>query len=179
MTTLHAAPDAPLLALDDPAWTTLQCAQGDARAIPALLAQLDTAPPEDHWQSEPWQSLWLALCQEGTIHSASFAAVPHIVDALAAAPERAALSHFVLPASIELARAAQAVEVPDAVVEGYVTALSRLPLLAGLVASPDWNEALCTAALAATAAATGQHAIAELLLEADDVQAVLAWLRTG
>ncbi len=179
MSTFADAPDAPLLALDDPAWASLQCAHGDARAIPALLAQLDAAPPEDSWQSEPWQSLWLALCHDGTIHNASFAAVPHLVAALADAPERASLSHFVLPASIELARAAYAIEVPGILLDSYVTALSRLPLLAGLVASPDWNEALCIAALAATAAATGQHAIAELLLEADDVQAVLASLRAG
>ena len=169
----------PLLALDDPAWASLRCAHGDARAIPGLLARLDGAPPEDSWQSEPWHSLWLALCHDGAIHSASFAAVPHIVAALADAPEHASISHFVLPASIELARATHAVEVSAGLIDGYVTALSRLPLLAGLVASPDWSETLCTAALAASAAATGQHAIAELLLEADDVPAVLAWLRKG
>ena len=102
-----------------------------------------------------------------------------LVAALAEAPERATPSHFVLPASIELARALHDAEIPDALIDGYVTALARLPLLAGLVATPDWNETLCAAALAATAASTGQHALAELLLEADDVQSVLAYLRTA
>lgn len=178
MTPRDGLPDAPMLALDDPAWIGLQCAHGDARGIPALLAQLDGAA-EESWQSEPWQSLWSALCHQGDVYPASFAAVPHIVAALAEAPERATPSHFVLPASIELARALHDADIPDDLVDGYVTALARLPLLAGLVAAPDWSETLCVAALAATAASTGQHAVAELLLEADDVQAVLEWLRAG
>ena len=177
MTARDGLPDAPMLALDDPSWTTLICAGGSARGIPALLAQLDGVG-EETWQSEPWHSLWAALCDEGRVHSGSFAAVPHIVAALAEAPERATPSHFALPARIELARALHDAEIPDALIDGYVTALARLPLLAGLVATPDWNETLCAAALAATAASTGQHALAELLLEADDVPAVLAHLRT-
>ncbi|MBB3344780.1 hypothetical protein [Luteimonas sp. RC10] len=168
--------DAPMLALDDPAWARLSCAHGVALGVPALLAQLDGAT-EDSWQSAPWQALWSALCDEGRVHPASFAAVPHIVAALAEAPERACPSHFVLPASIELARAASDAVIPDSLIDGYVAALARLPLLVGLVAAPDWDETLCASALAATAAATGQHALAELLLEADDVDAVLAWLR--
>lgn len=176
MTARDGLPDAPMLALDDPSWTTLHCAYGDARGIPALLAQLDGAR-EDGWQSEPWNALWSALCHQGTVYSASFAAVPHIVALLAEAPERATSSHFVLPASIELARAAHDAEIPEHLIDGYVTALARLPLLAGLVAAPDWSELMCIAALAATAAATGQHAVAELLLEADDIDATLAWLR--
>ena len=169
--------DAPMLALDDPSWTGLTCASGDARGIPALLAQLDGAT-EESWQSEPWASLWSALCHQGRVYSASFAAVPHIVAALAEAPERATPSHFVLPASIELGRALHDAEIPAHLIDGYVAALSRLPLLTGLVAAPDWSETLCAAALAATAAATGQHALAELLLEADDVQALLDHLRS-
>ncbi|KLI98507.1 hypothetical protein WQ56_14980 [Luteimonas sp. FCS-9] len=167
-----------MLALDDPAWTRLTCAHGIARGVPALLAQLDGAT-EEHAHSPPWQGLWAALCDAGRVHPASFAAVPHIVAALAEAPERACPSHFVLPASVELARAACDAEIPEALIDGYVAALARLPLLAGLVAAPDWDETLCAAALAATAAATGQHALAELLLEADDVQGALAWLRGG
>jgi len=176
MTARDGLPHAPMLALDDPSWTTLRCAQGDARGIPALLAQLDGARADD-CIGEPWQSLWESLCDEGQVFSASFAAVPHIVAILAEAPERATPSHFLLPTSIELARAAHDAEIPAHLIDGYVTALSRLPLLAGLVAAPDWSELMCSAALAATAAATGQHAVAELLLEADDIGAVLAWLR--
>lgn len=169
-------PGLPLLPLDDPAWATLSTAQGDARGIPALLARLEGAA-EDSWQSEPWHSLWSALCHQGEVHDAAFAALPHLVESLAADPARACVSHFVLPASIELARAAGDVPVPESLLEGYVAALSRLPLLAGLVASPDWDEPLCAAALAASAAATGQYALAELLLETDDVAATLDWLR--
>ena len=176
MTARDGLPDAPMLALDDPSWATLQCASGTARGIPALLAQLE-GTGEDGWQSEPWHSLWAALCDQGAVYSASFAAAPHIVAILAQAPERATLSHFLLPASIELARATHDAEIPEHLIDGYVTALARLPLLCGLVATPDWSEPMCSAALAATAAATGQHAVAALLLEADDIGAVLAWLR--
>lgn len=176
MTARDGLPHAPMLALDDPSWTRLQCAHGSARGIPALLAQLDGAG-EAGLQDEPWQSLWTAICDGGDVYPAAFAAVPHIVAILAEAPERATPSHFALPARIELARAAQDAEIPDYLIDGYVTALARLPLLAGLVATPAWNGRMCNAALAATAAATGQHAVAELLLESDDLCAVLAGLQ--
>lgn len=177
MTARDGLPHAPMLALDDPSWTTLHCAHGDARGMPALLAQLDGATED--WQSEPWHSLWSALCHQDAVYSASFAAVPHIVAILAEAPERATPSHFLLPACIELARAAHDAAIPAHLIDGYVTALARLPLLAGLVAAPDWSALMCSAALAAIAAATGQTAVAKLLLEADDIAAVLAWLRAA
>lgn len=176
MTARDGLPNAPMLALDDPSWTTLECAHGSARGVPALLARLDGAG-EDRWQGEPWQALWAALCEGGVVYPAAFAAVPHIVAILAGAPERATPGHFLLPASIELARAAHDAPIPEYLIDGYVTALARLPLLTGLVATPAWDEPMCSAALAATAAATGQHAVAELLLETDDICAVLAWLR--
>jgi hypothetical protein len=169
-----------MLALEDPLWSELQHAYGAASDIPSLLRQLADYPSEANYQAEPWFTLWSSLCHQGDVYSASFAAVPHIIEALAANPARASLSYFLLPASIEVARTSTSAVVPPALEQAYRAALAQLPLLGASVAQPDWNQSLCTAALAATAAATGNHQVAQLLLETEpnDIPAVIEWLQS-
>jgi hypothetical protein len=85
-----------------------------------------------------------------------------------------------LPASIEVVRSETSAVVPHDIEPSYRAALARLPQLAAKAARPDWDHALCTAALAATAAATGNHQTAKLLLETelDDIPEAIEWLRS-
>jgi hypothetical protein len=69
-----------MLDLSSKSWNELRTAYGDASAVPGLLRQLQTAPAQEHHQSEPWFSLWSALCHQGDVYTATYAAVPHIVD---------------------------------------------------------------------------------------------------
>jgi len=69
-----------MLDLDSDAWHKLRHAYGSAADIPALLRQLSDAPVKSR-DSEPWFSLWSALCHQSDVYPASFAAVPHIVAA--------------------------------------------------------------------------------------------------
>ena len=169
-----------MLALESPFWSELRHAYGAASDIPALLSRLNDYPSEASYQDEPWFTLWSSLCHQGDIYSASFAAVPHIVGALATNPVRASMSYFLLPASIEVARASGGVAAPPSLANAYFEALAQLPRLAGAAAQPGWNESTCTAALAATAAATGNHQTAQLLLETEqsDIPAVINWLQS-
>ena len=169
-----------MLALESPFWSELRHAYGAASDIPALLSQLTSFPGETSYKDEPWFTLWSSLCHQGDIYPASFAAVPHIVGALAANPSRASMSYFLLPASIEVARASGSIVVPPSLATAYFAALAQLPMLAGAAAHPAWNESLCTAALAATAAATGNHQTARLLLETEqsDIPEVINWLQS-
>lgn len=57
-------------------WTNLKHAYGDAEDLPALLAGLS---PESPWSV--WDELWSRLCHQGTVYSASFAALPGLLDA--------------------------------------------------------------------------------------------------
>ncbi|WP_458069705.1 hypothetical protein [Rhodanobacter sp. BL-MT-08] len=169
-----------MLGLESSLWSELRHAYGAATDIPGLLRQLSSFPGESSYREEPWFTLWSSLCHQGDVYSASFASVPHIVSALTVDPLRASMSFFLLPASIEVARESAHVVVPSSLSGAYHNAIAQLPLLAGAAAQPDWNESICTAALAATAVATGNHKIARLLMETEqsDIEDVLNWLRS-
>jgi hypothetical protein len=59
-------------------WSELRDAYGPADDIPRLLAQLDPDP-----RAEVWGELWVRLCHQGSVYSASFAAIPCLVQAAA------------------------------------------------------------------------------------------------
>jgi hypothetical protein len=169
-----------MLDLENPFWSELRHAYGAASDIPALLRQLSSYPSEASPKDEPWFTLWSSLCHQGDVYSASFAAVPHIVQALAISPARATFSYFLLPACIEVARSTKGLVVPPPYEVAYFESLAQLPSLAAAAAQPNWGESLCAAALTATAAATGNHQIAQLLMETepDDIPAVIDWIHS-
>lgn len=57
-------------------WTSLHHAYGAAGDLPALLNSL-TPDPAD----EVWGELWSRICHQGSVYSASFAALPALADA--------------------------------------------------------------------------------------------------
>lgn len=167
------------LPLDDPKWAQLSHAYGPAADIPLLLRELRDFPSSDDYRDEPWFTLWSSLCHQGDVYSASFAAVPHIVDAAAGDPRRATYSYFLLPACIEVARVKKDVQIPAGLDSAYFQSLRNLLDLAAGKAEETWDEALTSSALSAIAAAKGQTAVAEIILEleGDAIPAVLKYLQ--
>ena len=153
-----------MLALSSSDWSKLTDAYGHAERIPQLLRQLESFP-SSNGNTEPWFSLWSHLCHQGDVYSASFAAVPHVIDALASAPLRADFSYFEFPAWVEVCRVKNEVSVPEYLAPVYFESLSRLPALVAAAASRQWDEGFLRCALSAIAAAKGQPAIAEAVLE--------------
>jgi len=153
-----------MLSLQSGRWSELQHAYGKAEDIPVLLAQLQKLPKSEG-EAEPWFSLWSALAHQGDVYSASFAAVPHVVAALATAPAEADESYLQFPAWVEICRAKQRVEIPEDLKAAYFESLSRLPGLIAQAAARQWEPGYLACALSAIAAAKGQHAIAEAVLE--------------
>lgn len=153
-----------MLSLHSPRWQELEHAYGTAADIPALLEQLDSLPNDDG-ESEPWFAIWSALAHQGDVYSASFAAVPHVIAALSKSPATAHESYFQFPAWVEICRTKQAIEVPRELHEPYFSSLSRLPQLVAVAATKPWECSFLACALAAAAAAKGQHAVAEAILE--------------
>ncbi|MBS1970187.1 MAG: hypothetical protein JSU04_07750 [Bdellovibrionales bacterium] len=153
-----------MLKLDDPRWSELQHAYGVATDVPALLKQLTDIPSSED-DKEPWFSIWSALAHQGNVYSASFAAVPHVIEALASAPLSADFSYFQFPAWVEICRAKNNVPVPEDIAAAYFDALSRLPVLMAAASSRKWDEGFLRCALSAVAAAKGQPLIAEAVLE--------------
>src|SRR6266850_3843268 len=86
-------------------WSTLDHAYGRADDIPALLLTVEADPsPKSSNDQEPWFSLWSALCHQGNVYSASFAAVPHLLRIAKTAVGPCAWDLLGMPISIELAR---------------------------------------------------------------------------
>jgi hypothetical protein len=167
-----------MLSLQSPRWAELEHAYGNARDIPPLLLRLFEFPRSQLAEEEPWHTLWSALAHQGDVYSASFAAVPHVVAALAAAPDRADESYFHFPAWVEICRAKRGLEVPEDLRGWYVEALARIPALVVQVANRHWEPDFAACALAAIAASKGHHALAEAALEMAEpgvAEEVLEW----
>ena len=153
-----------MLSLQSSRWSELDHAYGKATDIPEMLAQLMKLPKSEG-KAEPWFSLWSALAHQGDVYSASFAAVPHVVAALATAPAEADESYLQFPAWVEICRAKNLVNIPEDLKAPYVESLARLPGLVAQAASRQWELGYLACALSAIAAAKGHHAIAEAVLE--------------
>ncbi|TQK11500.1 hypothetical protein [Herbaspirillum sp. SJZ107] len=160
-----------MLELNSPRWAGLHDAYGSAAKIPGLLRQL-SALPSDDGSAEPWFSLWSALAHQGDVYPASFAAVPHVIEAIAGAPERVADVYFHFPAWIEICRHKTGADVPAELAAAYFGALNRVPALVAGAAKQQWNAGFTSCALSALAAAKGQHDLAEALLELDSPDTV-------
>lgn len=153
-----------MLSLGSQRWLDLNTAYGKASEIPALLAQLSSLPPAIGEQ-EPWFSLWSALAHQGDVFSASFAAVPHVVAALAQNPLQADSTYFQFPAWIEICRCKQKIEIPSDLEVAYREALSLLPGLVSAASGREWDAQFLQCALSAIAAAKGYNTIAEASME--------------
>ena len=140
-----------ILSLDSPRWNSLQYAYGVASDIPELLRQLDSLPDSEA-DSEPCFSLWSGLAHQGDVYSASFAAVPHVIQALSAAPTKAHFTYFQFPAWVEICRSNKDVAIPSDPLPAYSEALAKLPSLVAAAAEREWDESLLVFALSAIAA---------------------------
>lgn len=157
-----------MLALDSKRWSKLSDAYGDASHIPGLLVELQSLPPDADSEAEPYFSLWSALCHQGDIYTASYAAVPHIVRIMGTASERVPMTLFLLVACIEIARSeGRGPAMPRDLKAEYAAALARIPELVSEAARTKWDHWYCGAAIAAIAAAKGFGQLAEAVLELD------------
>nr|WP_297524160.1 hypothetical protein [uncultured Roseateles sp.] len=156
--------DVSCLALDSPRWGELEHAYGRALDIPDLLRQFVSLPSSADNQ-EPWFSLWSALAHQNDVYSASFAAVPHVVKALATSPSTADFTYFQFPAVVEAWRQQKDVAIPDDLRADYFAALAALPSLVAQAAEREWDEGFLVCALSAVAAAKGFGNVAEAVLE--------------
>lgn len=158
-----------MLSLKSEKWSELQHAYGSATDIPALLQKLQDLPVSDD-DAEPWFTLWSALAHQGDVYSASFAAVPHVIDCLATSPAQADAAFLQFPAWVEICRAKNNIEVPPDLQIAYAESLARLPALAVQALHGQLDPGRLACALSAIAAANGQHAMAEAALEISSPQ---------
>jgi hypothetical protein len=104
--------------------------------------------------------------------------VPHVIAALSSTPLKADESYFHFPAWVEICRAKGNVEVPPELRDAYFSALASLPELVARASNRAWDPGFLACALAAIAAAKGQHEVAEAVLEMsspEDAKEFLEW----
>ena len=155
-----------MLALNDDAWSDLTHAHGSACDIPPRLRQLSQFPAADGLDQEPYASLWRDLLHNRHVYTASYAALPHMVEMMGDAPDRANWRVLELVTRIEIARVrGNGPAMDDAHAALYYTAIDRLPEVVAAMARQSWDEPLARAAAAALAASRGQHTLAEAILE--------------
>ncbi|MDG9671063.1 hypothetical protein ONV78_25200 [Hahella sp. CR1] len=153
-----------MLELNRERWAQLSHAFGEAGDIPEMLRELAKMPPSDTFESEPYFSLWNALCHQGDVYTASYAAVPHIVDILSRNPQEAPIDFFLLPVSIEITRLhGHGPDLSAELEEGYHKAIAMLP---GLAAKAKPKDEVGVRVLAAVMAVVhGEAAMAEAIME--------------
>jgi hypothetical protein len=157
-----------VVGLDDPRWAQLSHAYGAADDVPHWLAAIRYPGGSDHDQhneGEPWHELWSSLCHQGDVYSASFAAVPHIVDVISQHPERATWEFFALPVCIEIERRRAGIDVPEDMEPEYSQALQHMGQCAARFASGHQDQTMSVCLLAAIALAHGNFGIARMLIE--------------
>lgn len=168
-----------MIELNDRRWNELSHAYGPAGNIPELLQQLSTFPPQTNNQSEPYFSLWSALCHQGDVYTASYAAVPHIIKYAEFAPSKVNWSAILLVTSIEIGRMkSQAPDIPADLAKPYFDSLTSLPRIIAETAEQEWDEFFARVASAALAVAKEQPKLGEAILELEPerVPVFLEWV---
>jgi hypothetical protein len=155
-----------MLSLNSPLWKEFTHAYGSAADIPGLLEQLKTAGPQEEYDSEPWFSLWSALCHQYDVYTASYAAMPHIVAIASSKPAHARLDHLFLATSIEAFRhLADAPPIPAELQDAYQQAIQQASKLILECLRLTWPEADYRILLAALAISRGHPRLGNGIFE--------------
>ena len=155
-------------------WRKLRHAYGGAANIPALLDQARRAPAGGSYRDEPWFRLWSALCHQGDVYTASYAAVPELLAiAQARHDDHAAARECVLLAGmIELDRALpegrSPPPMPSDLATRYYAALEEGATLAQSLRRHERHPSYARGLDIATAAMSGNAAEARRLDCLDD-----------
>ncbi len=157
-----------------PQWENLRHAYGPADDIPLLLSRAETDRRPGHESGSTWFKLWSALCHQGDAYSASYAAVPELVQLAESENYRANYDPLLLVACIELARLeGTGPELPGDLVISYRRAIRRgLELATDALKNAALDSDSVRAYRACVATFHGQSLTARNILDEDDVSAV-------
>jgi len=157
-----------MLDLNSSRWSDLTHAYGSAADIPDLLRQLDTAPAQKDYKSEPWFSIWSALCHQGDVYTATYAAMPHIIASAGKKKDRERLDCLSFVGYAEACRHREgAPPVPSDLKDDYLVAMksAREMFLSSLQENPSEEETKML--LGGIAAVTGYPKLGDVIINLD------------
>ena len=158
-----------MLPLDDPRWKTLTGGYQVPYDASGPLHKLF----ERGGSKELWDELWQELHHQGDLGTASYAAVPHLLEFARRSP-RLDWNVFGLIAVIELERPSNP-SVPAFLAAGYFRAIKELPAVVGSHPQQEWDEILTRHIVCCIALARGQRVLARVYLEMG-LDAARQWL---
>ncbi len=157
-----------MLALSDSRWSSYTHAYGPAEDIPALLSRARDDSGPGTKPGTAWFDLWSALCHQGDTYTASYAAVPHLVQFASDHLKRQSYDPLFLTACIELARLeGRGPPIPPPLAGAYREAIHRARELAEASILSTWNADADEAIRASAAALSGDIVGARAILDAD------------
>jgi hypothetical protein len=154
-----------MLSLESTRWAQLTQAYGSAEDVPRLLEALACIGSESA-RDEVWFALWRTLYRPGEVFSASYAAVPHLLEISGgfALRERAQGVH--LMTRIEVTRRDPAsAPMPDDLVADYAAAVDCLPEFVAASTGEAWPADVAQIFSAAMLAGKRQPNLARGVLE--------------
>jgi len=157
-----------MLDLSSSRWSELSHAYGMAADIPNLLRQLESAPPQESYKSEPWYSIWSALCHQGDVYTAKYAAMPHIV---ALASRKGGREQFDCLSFVGYAEAcrhrAGAPPIPADLEDDYLAAVGSTPEMFLASLKQKWEEEEIKTLLGGFAATKGYPKLGDVIIRLD------------
>ena len=119
-----------MLEITDERWKDLRHAYGSAENIPQLLQSLTENPNSKYetYTDEPYYTLWSALCHQGDVYTASYAAFPHLIEICHSSPKSVHWSVMQLAVHIEMERLInpETPKIPDFLKDAYVIAKQKI-----------------------------------------------------
>ena len=167
-----------MINLDNVEWSNFSHAYGEATDIPAMLQQLADYPDSPDYSTEPYFSLWSALCHQGDTCTAAYASVPHILALAKAEPKRINYQFILLPTSIEIARLqGRGPDIPSDMELDYFKAIRSMPAIISSLSKNQMDETMALVCAAAIAVAGGYGVLGEAILELEGESATefLEW----
>lgn len=113
------------------------------------------------------QELWVRLYHQGDVGSASFAAIPDLVE-LIATSSKLDWNAYAMLASVEEARTIGGVLVPSSLADAYSAAWAKVQSFALQHLADAADDELVRSLLAVIAHAKGQHSLAAIALCTED-----------
>ena len=154
-----------MLSLGSPRWGELTQAYGTAEDVPRLLETLTHIGREEA-RAEVWFALWRMLLRQGTVYTASYGAVPHLlgIGGVFGLREQAEAVHLVTRIEVSR-RAPESAPMPSDLVDAYAVAVDSLPALVASIATEPWPPDVAQVFAAALLAGKRQPEVALGLLE--------------
>jgi hypothetical protein len=158
-----------MLSLDSDEWPRLRHAYGQASNTPGLLRQVaaDPRPQADHG-APPWEPLWSSLCHQDDVYTASYAAVPHLVEIARTTRGPIDFNLLLLPTLIEISRCkGLGPAVPEHLATAYHQAISALADCVCCHVADEWDDSMARVAAAALVVAKGHSRLGDALVNLD------------